>query len=368
MVRLLLICLVATLVVRDLLAEPIPLGKGSQPRVVSDGQKHIAVVFGQQNKILISDSRDGGASFSDARILDSGKSMPLGMRRGPRAAMTPKTMVVTAIDSDSGENAESNIWAWLSTDAGTTWSKSNEPLNSVNGSAREGLQNVAASADGTVVAVWLYLRNVVKGSSGTEVWMNLSKDGGVTWQGDRLVYRHQNGSVCECCHPSVVVDSKHRIHVMFRHSKDGFRDMYLTTSSDEGRTFSDPQKLGQGAWKLKGCPMDGGDLTLDTNGDVVTVWQRDGTIYSSMVGKPEVQLGKGRQPIILASSGAAWSAWTLGNAMVVQAAKGEGPNLRDGANFPSAVAAEGDRVALAWQANQEVFFELLPTSTTLTLP
>lgn len=48
--------------------------------------------------------------------------------------------------------------------------------------------------------------------------------------------------------------------------------------SDGGASFGKAQKLGEGSWKLNGCPMDGGGLAIDENGDVQTVWRRKNTI------------------------------------------------------------------------------------------
>ena len=61
---------------------------------------------------------------------------------------------------------------------------------------------------------------------------------------------------------------------MLRNWLKGSRDLYLTISKDKGKKFSSAQKLGDGTWPLKGCPMDGGGLTLNGN-TVETAWQRE---------------------------------------------------------------------------------------------
>jgi hypothetical protein len=81
---------------------------------------------------------------------------------------------------------------------------------------------------------------------------------------------------------------------MFRNWLNGSRDMYLLTSSDKGKNFSDAIKLGLGTWPLKGCPMDGGGLTVDAQDNIHTAWQREGIVYYSQPGKPEVKIGEGR--------------------------------------------------------------------------
>jgi hypothetical protein len=81
---------------------------------------------------------------------------------------------------------------------------------------------------------------------------------------------------------------------MFRNWLNGSRDLYLIRSSDKGRSFKGVQKLGVGAWKLNGCPMDGGGVFIDQSETVHTVWQREGTVYYCKPGEMETSVGKGR--------------------------------------------------------------------------
>lgn len=340
-------------------AEPISLGKGSQPRIVSDGAKRVAVIFGRPGEIVIATSADGGATFGPTRILSPARGMPLGMRRGPRAAMSAKTMVVTAIAGEKGNGQDGDLWAWTSSDDGKTWKRSRKPLNTVSGSAREGLHGLGSNRAGMVACVWLDLRNAPKNRSGAEVWMSLSKDGGMTWEKDRIVYRQEGGSVCECCHPSLVIDDANIIYVMFRNSKDGARDMYLTSSRDDGKTFDEPKKLGRGTWPLNACPMDGGDFTLDAKGNVQTAWMRNGKVFSAVPDSGEKELGKGRQPVVVVTSKGAWTAWTDGNTLMGKWPDAAPKRLSDDAGFPSAVGLDDGAVGVVWEQKQEVLFDLL---------
>jgi hypothetical protein len=207
--------------------------------------------------------------------------------------------------------------------------------------------------------VWLDLRNAPKDRSGTEVWMNISLDGGINWQGDRVVYRHAGGSVCECCHPSVAIDDANNIHVMFRHAKDGARDMYLTSSSDRSKTFDEPKKLGRGTWPLKACPMDGGDLIVDHQGNIQTAWMRNGYVFAATPGAAETELGKGRHPVIVTASTGLWVGWSAGNALMSQFPKSRPTLLTDEGRFPVAVALKDGGVGITWESKKDVFFDSL---------
>jgi hypothetical protein len=81
----------------------------------------------------------------------------------------------------------------------------------------------------------------------------------LTWSKNLMIYESPAGTICECCHPSAAIDSEGQVLVMWRNWLAGSRDMYLVRSRD-GLTFSKPEKLGSGTWKLNACPMDGGGL------------------------------------------------------------------------------------------------------------
>lgn len=76
-----------------------------------------------------------------------------------------------------------------------------------------------------------------------------------------------NVKVCECCKPNIAVNGS-KLAISFRNRLNGSRDIYHTSSTDKGKTFTVPQKLGQGTWKLQGCPMDGGGLAVNERGIV----------------------------------------------------------------------------------------------------
>jgi len=76
------------------------------------------------------------------------------------------------------------------------------------------------------------------------------------------------------------------VYVMFRNWLKGNRDLYLIQSSDDGKSFEQAQKFGNGSWKLKGCPMNGGGLVKNKKGDSETVWRREGKIQASSPGRP----------------------------------------------------------------------------------
>ncbi len=140
--------------------------------------------------------------------------------------------MITAIGGPQGKGRDGDLVAHRSQDGGKTWSGPVK-VNDVDASAREGLHAMTASPDGTLWCVWLDLRE-----KGTKLFSSKSTDGGATWSKNSLVYRSPDGSICECCHPSIVAD-RNAVHILFRNSLKGDRDMYLVTSRDQGATFGE---------------------------------------------------------------------------------------------------------------------------------
>jgi hypothetical protein len=223
------------------IAADFPDARQPQAAVAPDGMIHI--VLGVKHAIYCVSSHDSGKSYgSPARVGDAGQ-LALGMRRGPRIAATKEHVVVTAIGGERGGGKDGDVLAWRSGDRGKTW-QGPVRINSVAGAAREGLQHLAASPDGTFYCVWNDLRIPRQ----MPIYGAASRDGGATWVDEKVVYAAPGGMICPCCQPVAGFDPKGRLLVMWRNSIDGNRDMYLTISEDGGRTFGKAQKLGQGTW------------------------------------------------------------------------------------------------------------------------
>lgn len=270
-----------------------------QPQAAVDEDGKIYVAFGAGESIYCCTSADGGKTYGEAVKIGDVPKLALGMRRGPRIAAGREAVVVSAISHDSGD-----LLAWRSADGGATW-QGPVRVNDSPSDAREGLHAMARGPGGELFCTWLDLRN-----TGTQLYGAASGDGGETWSENRRVYASPDDSICECCHPAATFDSKGGLHVMWRNSLAGFRDLYAATSADGGKTFTAAAKLGRGGWKLEACPMDGGYLAATAPGKVTTVWRRDRQVYRSDTGqRGEQLLGSGEQPWIAATTDGVYIVW-----------------------------------------------------------
>jgi hypothetical protein len=224
-------------------------------------------------------------------------------------------------------------------------------VNEVDASAREGLHAMSVSPEGLFYCVWLDLRN-----KRTEIMGAGSADGGKTWSDNHLVYRSPDGSVCECCHPSVTFAPDGTLVVMWRNSLGGNRDMYIARSVDGGRKFDSAQRMGTGTWQLDACPMDGGALAVDEASTVHTVWRREKTVYVTN-GRLELEsrLGSGEQPwLSLTDSGPAiaWLSRRPGDLVVKLPWNSAPTKLATHARDPVIIGGE-DSVVVAWETDRD---------------
>jgi hypothetical protein len=327
--------------------------KFKEPQVAVAPDGHIFVVAGTDDSVQVAVSKDG-KTFEKPVVAGKGK-VALGMRRGPRIAATAKSIVATAVAMD-GEN-KGNVISWRSGDEGTTW-EGPAIVNKKGESAREGLQGLAAGQNDDVACVWLDLR-----ANSTEIYASISKDGGKNWGDDVKVYSSPDGHTCECCHPSVAWNSKGELAVMWRNWLDGSRDMWIALSKDGGKTFTKGQKLGEGSWPLKACPMDGGAVAGSSDGVWTTVWRRDRDVFLAAAGKAERSLGAGVQPWVAIGPGGAFAAWLdkAGGTLYVAGPKKEAAEVATGAQDPAMAGALDGKgpVVLAWWSDGGVMSRVL---------
>ena len=310
-----------------------------QPQVAVAPSGRIHVVFGKDTAIYHSASTDGRSFSAPVKVGELDK-LALRMRRGPRISATDKLVVVTAIS-----HTEGNLHSWTSSDGGATW-KEGAKLNDADKSAREGLHAMSGDGKGFVFATWLDLR-----SGGAEMWGASSSNGGATWGANALIYKSPDGHICECCHPSVAVDATGRVAVMWRNWLGGSRDLYLATSSDRGKTFGAAQKLGEGTWKLNGCPMDGGAVAINSKGEPLTVWRREKVVFASSPTAPEQRLSDaGNQALVLSTSKGTVYLWESAGGLMIQRNSGQPERFADDARMLAGAALPKGGAVVAWES------------------
>ncbi len=314
------------------------IGVGSQPEIAVDANGVIRIVYGVKNgkerDLYYVSSNDGGKSFSKPFVLGNFSQMGLGMGRGPQLTTTKDYTVVTVGDHHG------NLYAIRSSNATNQWSTPVR-VNDTDTTAKEALSGISAGRDNLVYTAWLDTR-----LGNNNLYGSLSKDGGLTWGKNQLIYKGEQKGICDCCKPSVAIGQNSVLNVMFRNKLNGARNMYMISSKDNGEHFDKAQKLGTGDFMIDGCPMDGGDLSADASGRVTTVWRRQMDVYIAEPLKPEEKLGSGRTPVILQTSKGPLVAWHQDGSVQFRSAGGE-------KTFP---LVKGQYPKLALSSDKETIF------------
>lgn len=319
------------------------IASGQMPNLARDNSGSLHLVYGNGDSILYSCSFDKGKTFSPPVLVAIVPELAASHTRGPQIAATANGVAITACNNGG------DIFSFVKDQTGS-WLQTGK-VNDVDTTAKENL--IALAADGNnAFAVWLDLRD-----KHNKVFGAKSTDGGKTWSKNSMVYSSPDTTVCECCKPSVAIQGNN-VYVMFRNWLDGNRDLYLVKSTDGGTNFGKAEKLGIGSWTLNGCPMDGGSVVIDKNGNPETVWNRKGVIYACQPGKAERKLGDGRNCTMENVNGKNVYAWVEdGNVMIVKP-QGMKKNLGKG-QLPVIKAVNNEHILCVWENDKKVRMAVL---------
>jgi len=346
--NIILLCLivVASFSYRDLtkhVQEPI-VKNGVMPFVTKDAHGDVHIVFAKGNQLEYVTSGDSGINFSSPVLIDTINELFGVAGRGPKIISTPNTLTVLALDKAG------NIYVYTKEDKGK-WIKRGK-VNDIADVCKEGFLSVSAKED-SLYAIWLDLR----GNSKNKIAGALSADGGKTWSKNKIIYQSPDGSVCECCKPSVAF-GENGINVMFRNNLNGNRDLYLIQSHDGGEGFGNAIKLGEGNWKLSGCPMDGGGISVNQEGAVETVWRRVDTIFACRPGEKEKMIGIGKNCTIENIDNKYAYAWIENARIVCLLPDGKKINLGAG-TFPVLNVINKNQLICVWQNDNNIYRKII---------
>lgn len=149
-------------------------------------------------------------------------------------------------------------------DNGKTWSKPDNLVHDTAGFDQRYF-DVALLPNGEAAIVWLDNRKHTT-KEGSALYYAETK-GNSGFENERMI----SEPCCPCCRTDLFVDSKKNIHVLYRAIiNDSIRDMVHTISTDNGKTFSAPQRISKDNWVINGCPHTGPAISENKNGIQLT--------------------------------------------------------------------------------------------------
>ena len=203
-------------------------------------------------------------------------------------------------------------------DAGTAFEPERNVITWADG--LDGGGSVAADLQGNVYVVWhASPPGNQRGEAGRAVFVTHSTDEGRTFEREAQANRGATGA-CGCCGMRAFADSKGRLYIVYRAADEISRDMTLLVSRDHAASF-DLETVNQ--WMIKSCPMSSCAFAESASG-VVAATERDGQVYFNVIEPETLSLshpapapgGEKRQhPVVAANSkGEILMAWTEGTA------------------------------------------------------
>ena len=315
---------------------------GAAPSLAADNNK-VYLVYALDDTILFCYSNNKGKSFSAPMQAAISPQLSTGGGRGPQIVVTRDKLIIAAADKTG------NIYSFIKNKNEEQWRKGGR-INDVSSVAKEAFVSLAADGSGEVYAVWLDLRNNNK----NKIAGAKSFDGGKTWSKNKIIYASPDGSVCECCKPSVEMKDK-MVVIMFRNWLNGNRDLFITTSIDGGLTFGKAKQVGDGNWKLNACPMDGGGLVIKNVNTISTVWRREGDIYACEAGKKENKIAMGKQVTIAGNNNNNFISFVNDGKVYCIKPGGSIVELGSG-SYPRLVMANEETAVCAWQQDKQISY------------
>lgn len=133
-----------------------------------------------------------------------------------------------------------------------------------------GYPSIGVAPNGDVYIVWIDTRPQPESPDrqNYSLYMARSTDQGVTFGGNIRVAT----DICPCCRPTVTFGPKGEVLVIWRHIYPGpIHDMTVATTTDGGKTFSQPERVAVDNWKIDGCP-DSGPTAVRSGNRVYVAW------------------------------------------------------------------------------------------------
>lgn len=200
---------------------------------------HVLRAVGKTLHLVFSDAREGNAEVYYRRSDDAGATWgperrvtsSAGISWFPSVAVGPDGTVHIVWDDD--RSGTRTIYYRRSADGGASWDA--ETVIST-GAGKAWYPDVAADAQGRVVAAWQDQRN-----GAGEIYLRRSLDGGKTWESE---LRLTNASY-ESERPTLSVDGKGRLHLAWYDWRDdpSRAEVYYAKSSDGGASWETQTRL-----------------------------------------------------------------------------------------------------------------------------
>lgn len=250
---------------QETLIDTIP---GSCPYLTTDNENNVVLSWIKQvdtskSIFCYAISNDEGKTFSKAIEIPGSTNVHPHGENMPKVIFKPSGEIIAAwgAANPNPANAYSGLVFYSqSFDAGKTWTKPGS-LTEDTASFDQRYFDVALLPGGEAGVVWLDNRKQWN-KEGSGLYYAVTKDK-TGFQDEKLI----SGPCCQCCRTDLFIDRDKNIHVLYRAIiNDSIRDMVHIVSTDNGGTFTQPQRISQDNWVINGCPHTGPAMAENKEG------------------------------------------------------------------------------------------------------
>lgn len=269
---------------------------GIQPQAVVDerGAVHLVYYKGKAGggDLFYARMEPNAASFSESIPVNSepGSAVAAGTIRGAQLAVGNDRRVHVAWNGTKAIPGASYVGApmWYArlNDSGKAFEPQQNLINFAGG--LDGGGSITADAKGSVRVFWHGSSSTnTSGETGRALFMASSADEGRTFTQETAVSPAGSGA-CGCCGMKAFNDRAGNLFALFRSASTKMdRDELLLGSRDGGKTF---QRLAQSPWKIASCPMSSAAFCESPKG-VFAVWETSGQIEFTRIDTASFRAG-----------------------------------------------------------------------------
>jgi hypothetical protein len=284
--------------------------QGNEIKVISDGSKNAhsvyltknhkgeAVICWTEQDTTVNGEKHFYFSVFDSLVNDFGNkiSVPIEQNAALHTEGMPKiafknngeTIAVYEVKIESEFNPYAGeIHYIVSMDNGNSWSEPQIVHSSKTPHKGRAFFDMITLSDGEIGVSWLGESHLGGGRP-----VMFAKTNQVNEFVNEVVV---DSIACECCRTAIYSDSKGMISIVYRDIvNDSIRDISVSTSLDNGKSFSNPICFSGDNWNINGCPHNGPDVVSDKE-NIYAVWftgASESGIYFAKLNKESLNVEK----------------------------------------------------------------------------
>jgi hypothetical protein len=258
---------------QNLISSPIPIlteknTTTSCPFFTKDSKGTAVMSFGKETKenetvLCYSIFDSGKKKFRKPMEIQSSKGVELHGENAPKIIFKPNNEIIAVwgIDNPTEKKKYGGLIKYSqSFDNGKTWTKAQSLVKST-ASIDQRYFDIDLLPNGEVAIIWLDSRTDTE-EEGSTLYYAATK-GKTGFQNEKPIAK----TTCQCCRTDLFISKNGTINAAFRDIiNNEIRDMVLSYSTDNGKTFSSPKRISPDNWKINGCPHTGPTMTENQNG------------------------------------------------------------------------------------------------------